>query len=41
VFVTGSADSVKVVQAIDTVAAAVPGVVRVTNEVSLGGHWQW
>jgi cytidylate kinase len=41
VFVTGSADGVTVVDAIDVVAAAVPGVVGVTNEVTLGGHWQW
>jgi hypothetical protein len=41
VFVTGSADGVKAVEAIDAVAAAVPGVGQVTNEVTLGGHWQW
>ena len=41
VYVTGSADGVKVVEAVDAVAAAVPGVTRVTNEVTLGGHWQW
>ena len=41
VFVTGSADAGKVVEAIDAVAAAVPDVTSVTNEVTLGGHWQW
>lgn len=41
VFVTGSADGVKALEAIDAVTAAVPGVARVTNEVTLGGHWQW
>jgi osmotically-inducible protein OsmY len=41
VFVTGSADGGKVVEAIDAVAATVPGVASVTNEVTLGGHWQW
>jgi osmotically-inducible protein OsmY len=41
VFVTGSADGAKVVEAVDVVAAAMPGVTSVTNEVSLGGHWQW
>jgi hypothetical protein len=41
VYVTGSADAGKVVAAIDEVAAAVPGVDGVTNEVTLGGHWQW
>jgi len=39
--VTGSADGAKVVEAVDGVAAAVPGVTSVTSEVTLGGHWQW
>jgi osmotically-inducible protein OsmY len=41
VFVTGSADSAKALEAIDQVAAAVPGVARVDNQVGVGGHWAW
>jgi two-component system response regulator CpxR len=41
VFVTGSADNVKTVEAIAEVAGHVPGVGRVDNEVGVGGHWQW
>ena len=41
VVVTGSADGVKVLGAIDEIAAAVPGVACVDNQVSVGGHWAW
>jgi hypothetical protein len=41
VFVTGSADALRAVEAVDAVAAVVPGVNRVVNELTLGGHWQW
>jgi osmotically-inducible protein OsmY len=41
VFVTGSADSAKALGAIEEVAAAVPGVAHVDNQVGVGGHWAW
>jgi len=41
VFVTGSADNAKALDAISEVAGAVPGVAHVDNEVGVGGHWQW
>jgi hypothetical protein len=41
VFITGSADSVKALDAISEVAAAVPGVAHEDNDVGVGGHWQW
>ena len=41
VFITGSADNAKAMDAIGEVAGAVPGVARVDNEVGVGGHWQW
>ena len=41
VFVTGSADGAKALEAIDEVAAQVPGVAHVDNEVGVGGHWAW
>jgi osmotically-inducible protein OsmY len=41
VFVTGSADNAKALDAIDDVAGRVPGVAHVDNQVGVGGHWQW
>ena len=41
VFITGSADSAKALDAIGEVARAVPGVSHVDNQVGVGGHWQW
>ncbi len=41
VFITGSADSAKSLEAIAEVAGRVPGVAHVDNEVGVGGHWQW
>lgn len=41
VFITGSADNSKALDAIAEVAGRVPGVARVDNEVGVGGHWQW
>jgi osmotically-inducible protein OsmY len=41
VLVTGSAGGARVLAAIDEVAAAVPGVTDVMNEVGVGGGWQW
>jgi len=41
VFVTGSADSARTLEAISEVAGKVPGVAHVDNEVGVGGHWQW
>jgi cytidylate kinase len=41
VFITGSADNAKALVAIDEVAAGVPGVAHVDNEVGVGRHWQW
>jgi cytidylate kinase len=41
VLVTGSAGGARVLTAIDEVAAAVPGVTDVMNEVGVGGGWQW
>ena len=41
VYVTGSAAGGKVVAAIGEVAAQVPGVSEVRNEVGVGSDWQW
>ena len=41
VFVTGSADNARAVEAITEVAGAVPGVAHVDNQVGVGGHWRW
>jgi hypothetical protein len=41
VFVTGSADNAKALDAIDEVARQVPGVAQVDNQAGVGGHWQW
>ena len=41
VFVTGSADNAKALDAISVVAGRVPGVAYVDNEVGVGGHWKW
>jgi osmotically-inducible protein OsmY len=41
VFITGSADNARALDAIAQVAGAVPGVARVDNAVGVGGHWQW
>jgi len=41
VFITGSADSARALDAITEVAGAVPGVAHVDNQVGVGGHWQW
>ncbi len=41
VFITGSADNAKSLDAIAEVASRVPGVAHVDNEVGVGGHWQW
>jgi osmotically-inducible protein OsmY len=41
VVVTGSAGSTRALAAIAEVAAAVPGVTQVENEVGVGGGWQW
>jgi osmotically-inducible protein OsmY len=41
VFISGSADSAKALDAISEVAEGVAGVERVDNAVGVGGHWQW
>ena len=41
VLVTGSAGSARVLAAVGEVAAVVPGVRKVENEVGVGGDWQW
>jgi osmotically-inducible protein OsmY len=41
VFISGSADGAKALAAIDEVAAGVPGVVRVDNQVGVGADWAW
>jgi osmotically-inducible protein OsmY len=41
VFITGSADNAKALDAIGEVAGTIPGVAHVDNEVGVGGHWQW
>ena len=41
VFITGSADNAKALDAVAEVAGRVPGVARVESEVGVGGHWQW
>jgi osmotically-inducible protein OsmY len=41
VFITGSADNAKTMDAIGEVAGRVPGVTHVDNEVGIGGNWQW
>lgn len=41
VFVTGSADNARALDAITEVAGAVPGVAHVDNQVGVGGHWRW
>lgn len=41
VFITGSADNARALDAISEVAGAVPGVAHVDNQVGVGGHWQW
>jgi osmotically-inducible protein OsmY len=41
VFITGSADGARALDAITEVAEAVPGVAHVDNQVGVGGHWQW
>jgi len=41
VFITGSADNARTLDAIRALAGAVPGVARVDNEAGVGGHWQW
>jgi osmotically-inducible protein OsmY len=41
VFVTGSADSARALEAIDQVAGHVAGVAHVDNQVGIGGHWRW
>ncbi len=40
VFITGSADNAKALDAIAEVAGRVAGVTLVDNEVGVGGHWQ-
>jgi osmotically-inducible protein OsmY len=41
VFITGSADNARTLDAIGEVAGQVPGVTHVDNQVGIGGHWQW
>lgn len=41
VFITGSADNDRTLDAVSEVAGSAPGVGRVHNEVSIGAHWQW
>jgi len=41
VFISGSADGARQLDAIAEVARRVPGVGHVENEVGVGGHWQW
>jgi hypothetical protein len=41
VFITGSADNARALDAITKAAGAVSDVAHVDGEAGVGGHWQW